>query len=296
LKGLNIHGQHFRTTSGDEGKTIQDSIILCEFIMKPSQDDSNEELEDYVGVIEHILEIWFGASQRRPLTSIKIDEYGFSIFDCTKSISNSTKFGNPYIEASRIRQAYTCVVDTEGSNEMIVVETIPHHPGLFRRDIPRLQGTFLDCDMKEELTLLPATKSGGKTIRYSTKSKPRDYIHTVKEREPSKATTSTGVVEASTSIGQDIEEDHEPVEDEDIEQEIIFEVDDSSIPEGDAYAAEVEVDYSQEGDIENSEEMNVDPDSKGKRKVATEEHVPSSSHVPSKRARRVSIRLDDYIL
>jgi hypothetical protein len=63
-----------------------------------------------------------------------------------------------------------CLAHTKDSNGMIVVETIPHHLGLFRRNVSRLKGIFLDCDMKKELMLLPTTKSGGKIIRYSTKS------------------------------------------------------------------------------------------------------------------------------
>ena len=77
------------------------------------------------------------------------------------------------MEPSKIRQAFTCPVDND-SNWSIVVETIPNEMGSRRKDIPRLNGSALECNMEMELEIPPAKGSrGGKVIIFLRMEKPR---------------------------------------------------------------------------------------------------------------------------
>ena len=97
---------------------------------------------------------WFGGAQQRSRTS---DEYSFTLFDTSKNISKSTAYGNPCVEPSKIRQAFTCPVDND-SNWSIVVEIIPNEMSSRRKDIPRLNGSALECNMEMELEILALSK------------------------------------------------------------------------------------------------------------------------------------------
>jgi hypothetical protein len=250
-KGMELRGQQFRTQEAEKrNQTTTNSIILCEFTMKHKTNAADRSpmsvSDDYVGIIEYILEIdflyikpvlvlckWFGATQKRPYSSMKIDEYGFSLFDCTKHISETTKYGNPCVEPSRIRHAYICHVDND-PNWIIVVESIPHHSGPMRRNIPRLTGPALNCDMERELTVPRAQKSGGKYITYSMKPKPI----------PGTTSAIDTIGRALRSINEDesINVNEEEDEEEDLMEkaDFVWEGDEQLIIEEDDYTAQVE--------------------------------------------------------
>jgi hypothetical protein len=81
------------------------------------QNSNGKEFEDFIGYIEQILEIdfilmkrililckWFEAFQRRPYTSVKTNNYGFTLFNSiSKKISCTKKYGNPCAEPQKIR-------------------------------------------------------------------------------------------------------------------------------------------------------------------------------------------------
>ena len=125
-KGFTTANQLFRTKEVDASNYTNNSIILREFLMH--HESGEEYYEDFVGYIDQILELdflyfkkvivmctWFGGAQQRSRTSIKIDEYGFTLFDTSKHISKSTAYGNPCVEPSKIRQAFTCPVDNDSN-------------------------------------------------------------------------------------------------------------------------------------------------------------------------------------
>jgi hypothetical protein len=166
---------------------------------------------------------WFGTAQQRANTSIKVDGYGFTLFDSSKNISSSTTYGNPFVDPKKIRQAYTCPVDDDG-DWVIIVESIPDHPGPKRRYIPRLIGEELNCNMEKELTTPPAHKSGGKVITFSNKEKTK------------KGTTLE--MGSSVDVKQDVIPDEDPMvegekEDEEEDNEELEETQYQLISEGD---------------------------------------------------------------
>ena len=78
------------------------------------QKSNGKEFEDFIGCIEQILELdfiymkrilvlckWFEASQRRPYTFVKTNDYGFTLFDSISKEISWTKNMAIYVQSPK---------------------------------------------------------------------------------------------------------------------------------------------------------------------------------------------------